>query len=172
MKYKWTLTCETKTLLKELKKYEKSLETGVRNIIRQFANKVVKEARNAYGESAVTVTADPVQQSEATCYTTIRANGRPVVFLEFGAGDYTDPSHEYAASLAAAGVYVRAGEWSRTEGNGANGKHPTYADDGWWWYDGKVYKGVMPRRVLFNAVQAAMTTAEKDAVGAYGKKVK
>ena len=39
-------------------------------------------------------------------------------------------------------------------------------------YDGKVYKGVMPRRVLFNAVQAAMTTAEQDAVRAYGKKVK
>ena len=172
MKYGWSVKCDTRKLLKEIEAYRKKMETGMRSVVRDLSRRIVSFARKAYGNDAVTVTPDPVTQDGTTCATVIRANGRPVVFVEFGAGDLTDTGHEYAAALDSAGVYVRAGEWSRTEGLGAAGKHPNYADDGWWYYDGKVCKGVMPRRVLFNAVQNAMTNAEKNAIKAYGKRMK
>lgn len=159
------ISADVRKIVRSIEKYRKNLEKFISNTVNAVAEAVANAARPVYG-SAVRVNVEPVQHEDTLYSCFVTAEGKAVVFLEFGAGDYTDSGHPFAPELAKqAAVYVRAGQWSSTEGLGAKDQsdprnHPNYASDGYWFFGGRFYNGVLPRRALFNAVQSAMAKTQ------------
>ena len=106
------------TLTKQLEEYRK---TRIHELMKQwldaFCSKIVGYARDGY-EGAVNVDYyETAPDHGGDCAFIVTANGDAVVFLEFGAGVGTDPSHEYAGALQSqTGIEVDPGSYSRTVG--------------------------------------------------------
>lgn len=128
--------------------------------VREFCEEVQRVADSLYHNSdhgenrSVLVSVDQLERTETTVAYLISANGEGVVFLEFGAGDTTDYGDhgDWTAKMAANGIPIVKGSYSSTVGSGE------YARTGQWHFGGQVYRGVFPRRALYQAVQNAVAT--------------
>lgn len=124
-----------KKAIRELEFYRDSLEMRVMRAAEQIALLAVDVVQGVYG-SAVAVSLIPTENRLGY---TIEANGRAVGFLEFGAGLMTDEGHPFAEN---APFDVREGSYSEDHAM----QYYTY---GYWWYGGKRYYFVAPRRGLY-----------------------
>lgn len=103
-------------------------------------------ARAAYGGEAVSVVVEPIENGMA-----IKASGRAVVFLEFGAGSTVNEANRYASVMP---FEVRRGSWS-DQAVGPDGKTPgMYARTGykyWVLNNGVVLTHIEPRNGMQKA---------------------
>ena len=148
------ITTNKDALVKQLKTYRENLIKYMNEVVKGICGVIRDKAQAVYGR-AVDVTVEPIENGNNIVYQ-VKAQGEAVVFIEFGAGDRTDGTNEYAYNLAAeSGVYVYAGSWSRNEGNASYNPtvHPNYYQDGYWRLKGgAILHYVEPRRALYNAV--------------------
>ncbi len=150
---RFQITTNKDALYKQLKEYRENLVKYMDAIIKGICGVIRDKAQAVYGGS-VSVTVEPLESGNTIVYQ-VRANGEAVVFIEFGAGDRTDSTNEYAYNLAvSSGVYVYAGSWSRREGNASLNPtvHPNYYEDGYWMLNRTKMTYVEPKRALYNAV--------------------
>ena len=148
-------------VIKQVETYKnKTLMEHFSARVREFAEEVRRIADSLYHNAAdgenrsVLVSVDQLERTETTVAYLISANGEGVVFLEFGAGDTTDYGDhgDWTAKMAANGIPIVKGSYSSTIGSGE------YARTGQWHFGGEVYRGVFPRRALYQAVQNAIAS--------------
>lgn len=108
----------------ELKKLEEERKANIKKYIRRLAEIGAEAARNAYYGGSINPNKMPsneeglrisVEERDNGC--AIVAQGSQVIFLEFGAGAWTE-SHELAGDL---GIAIKPGSYSETEGAGTWG---------------------------------------------------
>ena len=127
--------------IEKLEEIQRELDRKMEQFLQEIAEVGRKAAADAYG-SAVTVTADPVGNNEYV----ISANGKAVVFLEFGAGDATEPGHRFANEMP---FDVQPGSYSRENAQ-------MYYKNGFWIFGGRMYTEVKPRHGMLRAYEAVM----------------
>ena len=128
----------------------------VDEFIREIAEIGARAARGAYG-SAVTVTVDEIDNGLA-----INANGKAVVFMEFGAGSAVDSSNRFASVVEQEGGFdIRPGSWSEQHAH-------QYERLGYWVFGGQRYYEVQPVNGMEKAYEAIMQDMRNAATKVFG----
>ena len=148
------LTSNADAVLEQLKKYESRVPLFMERLVYTIADSIRTFADPLYnpngGKAVVVEVLQGAKEGNLVTYT-ITANGKAVVFLEFGAGNATDSGAPYAAQLAASeGILVAAGSYSSTEGTGE------YADHKFWIFGSTKMTEIIPTRALYRAVRNAI----------------
>ena len=125
-------------------------------------------ARSRYNggnnNNGVAVTVEKQQVYYDFAYCRLNADGDQVVFLEFGAGNYTNygvHGEEDLEFTAQTGVPVTPGSYSSTvgigmySGTGIDPRNGHPYPGGYWIHDGKFYRGIYPKRGMYSAAQIA-----------------
>lgn len=129
-------------LISEIKTYQGKFYTNFMKEIEDLCQAAAEVAQTAFG-SAVEMSAVPTatQNDSYVARFAVIAEGRAVGFLEFGAGLLTEEDHPFADD---APFDVREGSYSEEHAM----QYYTY---GYWYFGGKRYYFVQPRRGLFKA---------------------
>ena len=115
---------------------QKQFERNVNRFIHELGEIGRDTAEQWYGDT-ITVTLEEIPNGVA-----INANGRHVVFLEFGAGDAVNESNMYAATVEQEGGFeIRPGSYSEINAH-------QYELTGRWTFGGIVYTEVQPRNAM------------------------
>lgn len=157
------ITTNRDRLIKQLQDYKQKLEQYMDAVVKGICGVVRDKAQVVYGGSGVVVSVNPIEQGSTAIYE-VMAEGEAVCFIEFGAGDTTDETAEYALNLASsAGVYVYAGSWSKNYGNASMNPpvHPNYYQDKYWMLGSQKMTYVEPKRALYNAVHDSSAEFEQ-----------
>ena len=111
---------------------ERNFERKVNEFIHELGEIGMETAETWYG-SPITVTLEEIPNGVS-----INANGRAVVFLEFGAGDAVNSANRYAGTVEEKGGFeVRPGSYSEI-----NAKQ--YSTLGYWVFGNTVYTEIQP----------------------------
>ena len=150
MKRKETLTIDLSSrsirrAIDFMEEYSVALYTDLLKGFDKLAQNAADVCQTIYGQS-VKVEAVNVASGENIIYE-IRASGRAVGFLEFGAGSTTDESHPFASE---APFEVYDGSYSE-ENDGEYARTKAVYGYGYWHFGGRVYYYRLPRRGLFYA---------------------
>ena len=136
----------------------KGLDTAIRLLQRNSKNidrflerlcEVGQNAAQAAFGNAVSVT-----WSKSGDGYVITANGEAVMFLEFGAGIYTDEAHEFASQMP---FEVAPGSFSQTVGQG---QFIPGEREFWYWGHTRM-EGVQPRRGMWQCYRAMEDSLER-----------
>ena len=142
--------------INELERTKKSMQSKLREVAERLAEEGRNQAEMAYGH-AIDVRVEEVEDGFV-----LSANGDAVVFLEFGAGYATDYTHPFAPTMAAAGVQIEPGSWSRQHAN-------QYASQGWWFWGGRVYMAVQPMHGMLRASEEIKYLTDRVVKEVFGK---
>lgn len=128
----------------------------------QFIERLTEEigkpaAEGAYGTGAIKVWVEQIPYGWK-----LVANGDAVGFLEFGAGTMSDKQHPFAKN---APFEVKPGSWSLTYGEGQfiPGRHES------WFFGGREYRYVQPRRGLYQAYTAMLNDLRRIAIEVFNE---
>ena len=123
---------------------QKALDKGMHEIAAQAANYMVLLAATGYQSSTQYNKVDATVLLEPTADGfTVRAEGKDVVFLEFGAGVATDPD--------ARAKLEKDPPFPITEGSYSNTHGGHYATNKYWYYGGKRWTEVTPTHAMWRA---------------------
>lgn len=128
-------------------------------LAQRLAEEIQSKADTAYAKQANAGnirTSVLISGSNGSGNRTVSAIGSDVMFLEFGAGVYTDPGHEWASQVGD----VEAGSWSKTHAR-------QFVDKGYWFYNGIPYEGLEATRGMLNAFNDVSAKVEKIADEVY-----
>lgn len=123
---------------RETERWLQEFDKKVERFLAEIAKLGAETAQAAYGNGA-TVTVEPTGDGYL-----IRADGRGVVFLEFGAGDAVAVDNKYAGEMPF-GVYP--GSWSEQHKR-------QYSETGKWTFGGVEYTEIQPRNGMQKADDA------------------
>ena len=154
------LDAAVKALSKRTSRYAQYLGKVLHNaLVRGSYQARAKLNGGSSGKSVhVSVEKEQVYYSFAVCR--LNADGEGVVFLEFGAGDYTNygvHGQEDINFTEQTGIPIVPGSYSSTVGIGmysGTGIDPVtgrHYPGGEWYFNGEIYRGVYPRRGMFLA---------------------
>ena len=141
--------------VESLVKYKAALLDFFGEAITIASDKAMNTAQVGYG-SAANVSRLPLEKGASTVSGGLNATGRSVVFLEFGAGDYTgygnggDTDNTFQSET---GIPIEAGQYSAFDGTGEYVRNLELTGRGFWHFGGQVYRGVYPVRALYHASQ-------------------
>lgn len=128
---------ELQKAIDKLNAYQESLQDKAQQLCEKLADEGASVAQANYG-SSVAVTTTPSEHGSK-----IVADGDAVVFMEFGAGDSADSSHDMAGNLP---FPVYPGSYSELNSQ-------EYSTWGYWWFGHRKYYEVPPRRGLLEATR-------------------
>ena len=132
----------------------------VSEVLKRIADIGANAARGAYGGNAVSV----YVTQDGKGYT-IHADGKAVVFLEFGAGDTVNVSNMFKGEVESQGHFeISSGSWSRSDESETH----EYRDTGKWHFGGREYSYIEPRNGLQKAYDAIIQDIRKVAREVYG----
>lgn len=122
---------------RKMRERERKFEENVNRFLERLAQIGKESAQGAYG-SAINVTVEPIENGMA-----IRANGKAIAFLEFGAGDATNSGNRYANVMP---FDVEPGSWSKEHAQ-------EYVKYGYWIFGGVKYTAIQPRNGMERAYE-------------------
>ena len=124
----------------EYRRILREFDRNVTRFIAEIAQIGRDAAAGAYGP-AISVTLQAHDNG-----ITISADGRGIVFLEFGAGDAVNSGNRYANQMP---FEVRPGSWSENHAQ-------QYSTLGYWIFGGVVYREIQPRNGMQTAYDEIM----------------
>lgn len=124
--------------LRKVERYAEKIDGRMNRLTEVLAKDGAEAAADAYGSSSVDVNA--IYEGNGTSL--VVAQGEPVVFLEFGAGDTVATPEFTEANFP---FDISSGSYSRTEGSGE------YDETGKWHFGKREYRYIYPRRGMVNA---------------------
>ena len=124
----------------------------VDEFIREIAEVGAKAAAGSYGGS-VSVTIEGYDDGVSIC-----ADGKSVVFMEFGAGSAVAVGNMFAGEMP---FEVRPGSWSEQHAH-------QYEKLGYWIFGGNKYTEVAPKNGMENAHKAIMQDMHNVAMKVFG----
>ena len=140
----------------ETRELMEDFDRKVDEFIQEIAKIGEQAAAGAYG-GAVAVTLESIDGGFSIC-----ADGKQVVFVEFGAGATVESGNVFAGQMP---FEVRQGSYS-------DSKNPPgpYAQSGYnhWWYGGTKYTEVQPRSGMEKAHEAMMQDMQNVAMMVFG----
>jgi len=131
-------------VLEALKVYKRDVKSALTEVCRRLAEIGAEEARlwasggMATGNDDVTITTAAIRNGSK-----IVMSGEDIYFVEFGAGDFAG---SYPGDTSMVSVDIRPGSWSETHTR-------QYYDNGFWYYGGVRYAGILPLMPLYHAGQ-------------------
>ena len=143
---------------REQERILKEFDEKVDRFLKEVAKIGERAAQSAYG-NAVTVSVAEIENGYE-----IRADGKSVVFIEFGAGSAVNPANRYANEVSAQGGFeIRKGSYSDMNGG-------EYAQTGYhfWHFGGVQYTKVEPRNGMQKAYEAIAREMKDVAKAVFG----
>ena len=144
-----------------LRERSRKFEENVTKFLERLAEIGKEAAQGAYG-GAIKVTVEPIENGMS-----IIANGKAVVFLEFGAGATVNTGNRYASQM---GFPVERGSYS-DQSIGPDGRPPgEYTRSGYrqWHIGNTVVTEVQPRNGMEHAYQAIIESIHSVAREVFG----
>lgn len=155
---------DTQDTIDSLRKYRQNFINVMNDIMDDICQTIVRDSQALYGRH-VTVTRYPVKTDGGQLLYRVEANGKPVVFLEFGAGYTVDNSTiEAQVFYENSGVLVELGSFSASaDGTGEFIRtHIETGGHGYWTLaNGVRIDHVEPRRALHLAIESALASMQR-----------
>ncbi len=137
----------------ELEMIRRLFKRQVNEFIHELGRIGQETAQACYGDS-ITVTLEDKPNGVV-----INANGRGIIFLEFGAGDATNSSHKYADRME---FDIRPGSYSEINFNPQTLEPwPSYHIHGFWIFGQTVFREVQPTNAMEHVYEAIHENMEE-----------
>lgn len=156
--------------IKQIEEYEKSFDAKCKLLLDRLVNevgaKVVKENLGGEGDSDKNITVRPetIESTPGSIVVELRARGRHIAFIEFGAGITFNGEVGSAAYPRAKELGFTIGSYSDFAGTGYSQGQFEY-----WWYNGKRSYGTESTAPVYKAAEAMRQEVARIAIEVFGK---